>query len=62
MALNTEHYRFTPQGDHELFPRQFAGEFLHFSDVVHLELAPLFATVLAGIRCQTIDQLGACGP
>ena len=62
MALDTEHYCLTPQGDHVLFPSLFACEVLHFSDVVHLEIATVFATVLACIGCQTIDQLRACGP
>jgi hypothetical protein len=61
MALDTEHYRLTPQGDHVLFPRLFAGEVLHFADVVPLEIAPVLATVLACVGCQTIDQLRACG-
>src|SRR5215471_2999685 len=44
-----------------LFPRLLAGKVLHFSDVVYFEIAPVFATVLACVGCQTIDQLRACG-
>jgi len=51
MALDTEHHRLTPQGDHVLLPSLFACEILHFPDVVHLEIATVFTTVLAGIGC-----------